>query len=348
MKKLLFYVCAILLVALFLSRLRQSARADVLGSFFGSEAPAEASPNTSTFEIEPGMSPRAVIRKMERAGLVKHGDLFYMYAKLNHLTAIKSGEYAIDPKASALEILRKFNRGEVMLHPLSFAEGLHYREIAAQLQASGLISSEALIALCEDKAFLKSLHVEGETCEGYLFPSTYFFAKGTPPKSIVSKLIRQHFEAFSQALLAEQKPFKLTRQEIVTLASIVEKETAAPSERPHIASIFLNRLQKGMRLETDPTVIYAVMRQRGSFDGNLTRADLRLDIPYNTYQRTGLPPGPICNPGLAAITAVIHPQSSDSLYFVSRNDGTHEFCPDYQCHLKAVKRWQVDYFKKPE
>ncbi len=299
-----------------------------------------------TLEVPAGASMKTVLGMLEKAGIVKDARAAYYYVRYTKVGAPKTGEYRIPAAASALEVLEKMHRGEVATYEIGFPEGLTYKEIAERVEATGLIKGAELIALCEDEAFLKSLNVPGKTCEGYLFPDTYRVARNRPAKEIVALFINHFHELYKKNI----EPFEAgsllkSKRDIVTLASIVEKETGAKEERPHIAGLFLNRVKKGMRLETDPTVIYAAILA-GSYDGNIHKSDLLRDHPYNTYKRAGLPPGPISNPGLKALEAVVKPMTSEDLFFVSRNDGTHVFCPTLDCHEAAVDKWQRQYFRK--
>jgi UPF0755 protein len=215
-------------------------------------------------------------------------------------------------------------------------EGWTAAEVAQRLGALGLAEPEAFLAVVHDPASAGTLGVEGKSLEGYLFPETYFLQRGIEAPEIARMLVEQFLAAW-RPLEEEARAQGMTMREVVTLASIVEKETGAATERPLIASVFRNRLRIGMRLDSDPTVIYGIAR----FDGNLRRVDLENEQnPYNTYRIAGLPPGPIANPGGDALRAVVRPAQSDYLYFVSRNDGSHEFSRSLQEHARAVQRWQ--------
>ena len=305
-------------------------------------------PGSSSLIIARGENSKQVAQQLQTAGYIKDYRLLYYWSRYLKVGAPKEGEYEIEAELSVLDMLNKFHRGEVVLHEIGFPEGLTYKEIAKRIDGNELLSGADLIALCEDQAFLHAHGVPGKTCEGYLFPDTYKFARGRSAKEVVATFIARHNEVLSKEIqpkLAGQAK-GMSHFEFLTMASIVEKETGAEADRSHIASVYMNRLRIGMRLEADPTTIYAIMVARGSFDGNLHHADLLLDIPYNTYKRAGLPPGPICNPGLRAMLAVVSPAPGNDLFFVGRNDGTTVFCPTLSCHEAAVKKWQVDYFQK--
>jgi UPF0755 protein len=188
---------------------------------------------------------------------------------------------------------------------------------------------------------MRKLGVPATTAEGFLYPDTYVLPKGRKPASIVTEMVEHFKVAYAKVKAEPGADASLNELKTVTLASIVEKETGAASERPHISCVFHNRLRIGMRLQTDPTVIYAVLLATGNFDGNLTKANLQTPHPYNTYTNYGLPPGPISNPGLAALEATLHPMQCKDLYFVARGDGTSVFCPDLVCQNRNVQRYQI-------
>jgi UPF0755 protein len=219
-------------------------------------------------------------------------------------------------------------------------------EIAGIIQDAGLGRADELLALMRDPAYAREQGVPGENLEGYLFPDTYTFTKGPKARAVVGAMVERFRQEWRRADAQRLPGVKLGEREAVTLASIIEKETGQPDERPRISCVFHNRLRRGMRLQTDPTVMYATMlRNGGRWSQNITRKDLEAPHPYNTYTTAGLPPGPIANPGAAALAAALHPSQCNDLFFVSRNDGTHVFCPDLRCHAAAVQKWQVEYFR---
>jgi UPF0755 protein len=208
-------------------------------------------------------------------------------------------------------------------------------QIAAAFGRDNWVDPDKFLALCRDASFIRSLGIEAPTLEGYLFPETYALVRGeVSEQSLVTRMVR-HFDQVWKAL-DKPDPLPLDRHQLVTLASIVEKETGNGEERPIIAGVFYNRLHKKMRLQSDPTTIYGL----ANFNGNLTRKDLHTATPYNTYVIHGLPPGPICNPGRASLEAVLHPAEVDYLYFVSRNNGSHQFSATLEEHNRAVHRYQ--------
>jgi UPF0755 protein len=223
-----------------------------------------------------------------------------------------------------------------MTHRVVLPEGLSAREVAARLDAAGLTTAPEFLAVALDPALPTVFGVDGATLEGYLYPETYELAKGLSPREIVRLMVEQFLRVW-RPLAPLARDSGLTMRQVVVLASLVEKETGAHEERPLIAAVFLNRLARGMRLETDPAVIYGI----ADFDGNLRRVHLEDDgNPYNTYLFAGLPPGPIANPGEASLRAVVQPADADYLFFVARRDGTHQFSRSYAEHVRAVDRYQ--------
>ena len=248
-----------------------------------------------------------------------------------------AGEYDLSPSWSSKTILDRIISGRVKTYEIVIPEGTRATEIAVRLADAGLADAEEFLDVVEDAEFAASLGVPAASLEGYLYPETYHMPRDLSTREIAQIMVAQFDRVWSE-IEAEAALQSLGKHEIVTLASIVEKETAAPEERPVIAAVFHNRIEKKMRLETDPTVIYGIE----NFDGNITRKHLRdSSNPYNTYRIPGLPPGPIASPGIDALRATIQPADSDYLYFVSRNDGTHEFSHLYKEHVNAVRRYQL-------
>ncbi len=234
------------------------------------------------------------------------------------------------------EILQQIISGRVRTYKAVLPEGIRASEMARRLEQAGLTDADAFMALVEDPGFTRSLGIDADSLEGYLYPETYKLPRDLAPEAVAELLVSQFEQAWRQ-IEPRARALTLSRHEIVTLASIVEKETSVAEERPLIAAVFLNRMKRGMRLETDPTVIYGIE----DFDGNLRRRDLEdPSNPYNTYRFAGLPPGPIASPGADALRAVVEPAETDYLYFVSRNDGTHHFSHSYREHTNAVNRYQ--------
>jgi len=300
-------------------------------------SPALASAPPVIFDVRSGASLGQVARDLESRGLIRNADAFKLLARYRELDgALQVGEYEISAALAPGEILTRIVEGRVVVYEVVIPEGLTASQIALRIEAAGLSNAVAFLAFASDPASAGSLGVEGANLEGYLFPETYRLPRGLGVHEVAKLLVDQFLQVWRE-IEPQARSQKLSMLEVVTLASIVEKETAAPEERPLIASVFRNRLRRGMRLETDPTVIYGIP----DFDGNLRRRDLEnAENPYNTYQIPGLPPGPIANPGADALRAVVDPAESDYLFFVSRNDGTHVFSETYSEHVRAVDQYQ--------
>lgn len=300
--------------------------------------PAATNAAPHDFVVERGATLNGVARRLESDGLVQSARATKLAARWEGLESkLQVGEYELSPHLSTSEILTILSSGRVKTYSATVPEGSRATEIAAILEAQGLADAEAFMAVVEDPEFAASLGIDGNTLEGYLYPDTYQLPKNMGEREVARTMVRLFDKVWSEEIEALAAEHTLSRSEIVTLASIVEKETAAPDERPVIAAVFLNRLGRGMRLETDPTVIYGIQ----GYDGNIRKRDL-LDSsnPYNTYRIKGLPPGPIASPGVEALLAVMRPAKTDYLYFVSQNDGTHFFSSNYRDHTNAVNRYQ--------
>ena len=297
-------------------------------------------------DIPQGSGTRAIGDRLEQAGVVRDHLTFrlalWMSGQGRHL---KAGEYRFDHSMTAAQVIDKIARGDVFVIPVTFPEGLTILEMSKIFESHGLGSAAAFVQAARDASLVRELDPAAKDLEGYLFPDTY----PLPRKTEATKLVRQMVAAFEHVMTAELRRATAARgadsvSRIVTLASIVEKETAKPEERPLVAAVYLNRLKLGMALQCDPTVIYALTKA-GRYDGNLHHDDLMVDSPYNTYRYPGLPPGPIASPGRASIEAAAHPADVDYLYFVSRNDGSHEFARTLDEHNRNVQKYQVQYFR---
>ena len=289
------------------------------------------------FLVVPGGNLGTVARNLEGERLVHRAWAFESLARWRGLAGeLRAGEYDLSPHWNTGEILERITEGRVRTYRVAIPEGLTAAEIARRLEEKGLADADDFLAAVRSQALVSEFEVEGESLEGYLFPETYQLARGLPAAEIARTMVAE-FHAIWQEIAPGSEEHGLSMLETVTLASIVEKETGVPEERSLIAAVFHNRLRRGMRLETDPTVIYGI----SDFDGNLRRAHLEdTRNPYNTYQIPGLPPGPIANPGADALRAAVRPDDASYLYFVSRNDGTHEFSSNYANHAAAVDRYQ--------
>lgn len=298
-------------------------------------------------EVPPGSTPHQVVRLLARGGALSDEELAWRYLRWwrRDKRPMKAGEYAFAGPLKPDDVLERIYRGEVRTYHFTVPEGLRMEEIAEVVERSELGTAAELLPLMHDPALAKELGVPFPTLEGYLFPDTYTFTKGPKARAILAAMVGRFKEEYRKADAQRLPWVVLDEGQAATLASIVEKETGLPDERPRISCVFHNRLRKGMRLQTDPTVMYATMLRTGRWSKNISKADLLAPHPYNTYTAAGLPPGPIASAGGAALAAALHPSDCADLYFVSRNDGSHVFCPTLECHAAAVRKWQVDYFR---
>jgi UPF0755 protein len=289
------------------------------------------------FRVEKGTTFREISRGLAREKLLRFPDLFSLLARLQHRDQnVRAGEYQFDSSWTPEKILDALCRGRVVLRKVTIPEGYTVKQISVLLGRAGLADPLDVVRLGKDPEFLGELGLEGESVEGYLFPDTYHFAEGVPVREILKAMVERFRDIYEPEISQGQKAMGLTVLEVVTMASIVEKESGRGDEKPLVASVIHNRMAKRMPLQCDPTVIYGIK----DFDGNLTRRHLRTPNPYNTYIHLGLPPGPIANPGLEALRAVVEPEKTSYLYFVSKNDGTHHFSSSLREHNRAVRRYQ--------
>ncbi|HHL39533.1 MAG TPA: endolytic transglycosylase MltG [Deltaproteobacteria bacterium] len=299
--------------------------------------PASRHAEPKTVVIPKGASSRLVAASLEKAGVVRDADDFLLVAGLMGAhKRIRAGEYELTTAMTPLEVLQSLTRGLSKQYTVTFPEGYNIRQMAALLEAKGLADREEFMARATDRELARSLGIDADGLEGYLFPDTYKFTRAMSVDDMIAAMVARFREVYSGEFERLQEERGMTLKEVVTLASIIEKETAVPEERRRISAVFHNRLRRGIRLESDPTVIYAIE----DFDGNLTRKHLRTPTPYNTYVNYGLPAGPIANPGRASIEAALNPTDEKYLYFVSRNDGTHYFSKSLAEHNRAVYKYQ--------
>ncbi|WP_339133791.1 MAG: endolytic transglycosylase MltG [Candidatus Electrothrix sp. GW3-4] len=278
------------------------------------------------------------------AGDIRFLILARLFHVIEHPPRLRAGEFEVPQGLTPLEVIRFLDTAQPVRHLVTVPEGKRMTEIAAIFAEDNWVDQEIFLQLCQDAAFLKELGIQAGSLEGYLFPETYTLVRGEMNEKKLIRMMVQRFWAVWDEVAATTKggrnktgsKKKYSRHQLLTLASIVEKETGSAGERDVIAGVFYNRLKKGMRLQSDPTTIYGIK----DFNGNLTRADLQRRTPYNTYVISGLPAGPICNPGAAAIKAVLSPAKVSYLYFVSRNDGSHHFSRTLKEHNRAVYTFQ--------
>ena len=297
-------------------------------------------------EVPPGSGPAAIGRRLVEAGIVRD-RLTWRAAVMTSGAArqLKAGEYRFTEAISARDVIATLAKGAVYLKQVTFREGLTIAEMARVFEAQGLGSAAAFTEAAADASLIAALDPEARDLEGYLFPDTYGVARRSPPAVLVKAMVDRFQRVFGPELRQAADARGLSIRDAVTLASLVEKETARADELAIVAAVYANRLRIGMPLQCDPTVIYALQRA-GRYDGNITREDLAFDSPYNTYKYSGLPPGPIAAPGRGALQASVRPADVEYLYFVSRNDGSHEFSRTYEEHRQRVHEYQVKYFRQ--
>ncbi len=295
------------------------------------------------FEVKEGQPLREVARQLEAARLITDARMFRAYARVKApASGVRVGEYALRRNMSPGEILKILASGRSIEYVVTVSEGLNRFEIADIIEKLGIGSRKEFLQLTSNPEFVRTLLNESyPTLEGYLFPETYYVTRASGVRGLVKQMVAKYKEKFAKVDRASDAAVPLTPRQIMVLASIVEKETAAVEERPVISSVFHNRLKKNMRLQTDPTVIYGIWEKSGVWDRNISRQDLVTPTPYNTYVISGLPPGPISNPGFEAMQAAARPAKSEFLFFVSRNDGTHVFSREYGQHKNAVSEYQM-------
>jgi UPF0755 protein len=272
------------------------------------------------------------------SGIISAPNYFYLYARgFGYARRIQAGEYMVSAAMTPRQILELMVSGRIYLHRVTIPEGYNLKEIAAAFAAAGLVSDETFLQSAKDPQFCRRWNIDAASLEGYLFPDTYYFPKGVGVEKILSTMIQRFRQVFTPEMAQQAALAGMSVHQAVTLASSIEKETGADSERPLVSSVFHNRLKRNMRLESDPTVIYGIER----FNGNITRRDLTTPTPYNTYSIYGLPPGPIASPGSKSLLAAVYPARSDYLFFVSRKDSRHQFSRTWDEHQQAVNRFQL-------
>ena len=336
MKKLLGFLLLVLLgagaaAAVFYTRVNQRYR-----GFGGAE---------QFVEIPQGVGSLGIGERLVSSGVVRDIATFRAALWMSHKgRVLKAGEYRFDRAMTPSEIIDKIARGDVFVITVTFPEGHTIAEMAKIVEAHGLGTAAAFVQAATNVSLIHDLDPAAKDLEGYLFPETYALPRRTDAAKLVRMMVARFDKVFTPELRKAAAARQLTVRQAVTLAAIVEKETAKAEERPLVAAVYTTRLRIGMPLQCDPTVIYGLVKA-GRYDGNLHKDDLSFDSPYNTYRYPGLPPGPIASPGRASLEAAVHPADADSLYFVSRNDGSHEFARTLEEHNRNVQRFQVQYFR---
>lgn len=303
-----------------------------------SHQPAGDDAAPHVIEVAPGETFTTLSAKLKHQGIVTSDTRFKWLARAKGQDRqLKAGEYVLTATMTPNDVLDVLVTGKVKLRRLTIPEGYSVDQIAIEVEHQGFGDAAEVRRLAKDPALLDMVNIQGPSLEGYLFPDTYFFPKGASVRTILETMLRKFNDTFTDQWRQRAEELNFSRHQIVTLASIIEKETGAPSERPIISSVFHNRLKKRMRLESDPTVIYGIE----NFDGNITRRHLSTKTPYNTYVIRGLPPGPIANPGRAALEAALYPDQTNYLFFVAKKNGTHFFSSTIEEHNQAVRKYQL-------
>ncbi len=302
------------------------------------DQPAGFDAKKTVVNIPSGQSFKVTTDILFKAGIIKSPFKFNMVARLKgYDKQLKAGEYVLAASMPPIKILEKLVKGEVKLYKLTIPEGLNIYQIAELVAQADLAEQAVFIETATDAAFARKLGIAGDTFEGYLYPETYYFPKNVSADTIVSAMVKRFRLVYKPEWEVRGQALGFSTHQVVTLASIIEKETGAPFERPLISSVFHNRLKKKMRLESDPTVIYGLE----NFDGNLNRKHLETRTPYNTYRIRALPPGPISNPGSASLEAALYPADTKYIYFVSKKNNTHQFSTNLIDHNQAVRKYQL-------
>jgi len=300
-------------------------------------------PPTKVIVVSHGSTFQQVAVLLETAELIKSQSAFLWLGRAQEAERkIQPGEYELHAAMTPADILAKLLSGRVVLHSVTIPEGYTISQIADTFAEQGITDRSEFLRLAHDKPFIKTLGIAADSVEGYLYPDTYRFPRSTPVKHVIKAMVDQLGHVLSDEWKGRAKEMRLTMHEVLTLASVIEKETGAAEDRPHISSVFHNRLKKRIPLQSDPTVIYGLP----NFDGNLRKKDLSHSSPYNTYRWAGLPPGPIASPGAEAIRAALYPAETQDLYFVSRNDGTTHFSATLSQHNQAVEKYQKRPFRR--
>lgn len=307
-------------------------------------SPASTDRTEVVYEVRPGLTLTRVARDLEAKGIVSRANWFLLLARMRgQQNSMKVGEYLLSMNMKPAEVLEMITSGRSLGRAFTVSEGLNIFEIADLYGKSGFGLRDEFWKLVNDPEFASLVLGERvSSLEGYLYPETYQITKYTDTRSVVRAMVARFLDVYLRDVQPLAVNSGLSRHQIVTLASIIEKETGAPEERARISSVFHNRLKKGMLLQTDPTVLYGKAKLAGMFEVKISKKDLSDPTEYNTYVIKGLPPGPIANPGRAALLASLQPESTDYLFFVSQNDGTHIFSHNYEDHHKAVLRFQVN------
>ena len=288
--------------------------------------------------LHPGYSTRRIASELTSAGVIRSKQAFILWRYISHRRSLKAGEYLFDKPANIIDVQKRLRRGDVYFHTVVIPEGFTMFDIARAIEAAGLGPAQDFLKVAQsDTALIADMAPTAPSLEGYLFPNTYQFSRMQSMEEMAAAMVKQFHQVAQQIGLisTSMTPLELT----VTMASIIEKETAVPEERPLVASVYYNRLAKNIALDADPSIIYGELLA-GTYTGALHHGDMRFDSPYNTYRRVGLPPGPIANPGKSSLEAAMHPAQSDYYYFVADANGHHRFAHTLEEHDKNVAAYR--------
>ncbi len=289
-------------------------------------------------QVTEGMSFKAISAELRKEGIIRYRGYFDIIGRLQGISRkVRVGYYGFSTNMSLWEVLDALRKGKIIEYEVVIPEGYNIYQIGWTLSGTPLITDpQQFISLVKNKNYVHSLGIEADTLEGYLFPDTYYLPKGIKLEEIPKRMVQRYKAVFGDTYRNRAQELGFSEHQILTLASIVEKEAKVPSERKLIAAVYLNRLKKGMRLQADPTTVYGTK----AWVTKVVSSDLRRPSPYNTYLHKGLPPGPIANPGEGAILATLYPDNVDYLLFVAQGDGSHYFSKDYASHEKAISRYR--------
>jgi UPF0755 protein len=289
-------------------------------------------------QVAEGMSFKAIAGALQKEGIIRYRSYFEIVGRIEGISRkVRVGYYGLNTNMSMWEVLGALRSGKIIEYEVVIPEGYNLYQIGWTVSQTPLLKDpDEFIKLVKNKEYTHSLGVEADTLEGYLFPDTYYLPKGIKLEDIPRKMVQRYKAVFADSYRSRAKDLGFTEQQIITLASIVEKEAKVSSERKLIAAVYHNRLKQGMKLQADPTAVYGTK----AWITKVTAKDLRRPSPYNTYLHKGLPPGPIANPGAGAILATLYPDNVDYIFFVAQGDGSHYFSKDYSAHEKAINRYK--------
>lgn len=296
-------------------------------------------PKAVRMDIEPGQSAWEISRTLQEKGVISHAPTFMALAAVTgKAKRLQAGSYVFEGNHFPQDIMDILFRGRTLRYRITIPEGYTIQQVGAAVEMTGLLPGDSFVRRAIDPASAAFFNIKAPSLEGFLYPDTYFLVPHITPLEIMAKMVDRFNTIYSPEMVHRAERLGLTRLEVITLASIIEKEAVVQTEKPVISSVFHNRLKKGMRLQSDPTAIYGI----DGFSGRIGQKDLLRDTPYNTYRHPGLPPGPICNPGLDSIKAALWPARTDYLYFVAQGNGTHAFSTSLEAHNRAVSGRRVE------